>query len=101
MEYCSLGDLSHYIKQARTNKSMKKGNVSGLPERVVRHFLKQLGKLDKVRIVFFYLFIYYYLANALQFLRSQNLVHRDIKPQVREREEDDCIHVHFVYRICY
>ncbi|KAG0836473.1 hypothetical protein G6F18_005329 [Rhizopus arrhizus] len=62
MEYCSLGDLSHYIKQARTNKSMKKGNVSGLPERVVRHFLKQL-------------------ANALQFLRSQNLVHRDIKPQ--------------------
>jgi serine/threonine-protein kinase ULK/ATG1 len=82
MEYCSLGDLSHYIKQARTNKSMKKGNVSGLPERVVRHFLKQL-------------------ANALQFLRSQNLVHRDIKPQVREREEDDCIHVHFVYRICY
>jgi hypothetical protein len=53
MEYCSLGDLSHYIKQARTNKSMKKGNVGGLPERVVRHFLKQLGKLDKVRLFFF------------------------------------------------
>lgn len=44
MEYCSLGDLSHYIKQARTNKSMKRGNATGLPERVVHHFLKQLGK---------------------------------------------------------
>ncbi|CEI96957.1 Putative MAP kinase-activated protein kinase [Rhizopus microsporus] len=62
MEYCSLGDLSHYIKQVRTNKSMKRSSAGGLPERVVRHFLKQL-------------------ASALQFLRSQNLVHRDIKPQ--------------------
>ncbi|KAI9266957.1 kinase-like domain-containing protein [Sporodiniella umbellata] len=62
MEYCSLGDLSHYIKQAKTNKTMKKGSTGGLSERVVRHFLKQL-------------------ANALQFLRSQDLIHRDIKPQ--------------------
>ncbi|KAI7889779.1 kinase-like domain-containing protein [Mucor mucedo] len=61
MEFCSLGDLSHYIKSIRTNKATK-GAAGGLPERVVRHFLKQL-------------------ANALQFLRSQNLVHRDIKPQ--------------------
>jgi serine/threonine-protein kinase ULK/ATG1 len=43
MEYCSLGDLSHYIKQVRTNKSMKRSSAGGLPERVVRHFLKQLG----------------------------------------------------------
>ncbi|KAI8075914.1 kinase-like domain-containing protein [Gilbertella persicaria] len=61
MEFCSLGDLSHYIKQIRSHKSTK-GSAGGLPERVVRHFLRQL-------------------ASALQFLRSQNLIHRDIKPQ--------------------
>lgn len=42
MEFCSLGDLSHYIKDIRTNKATK-GPAGGLPERVVRHFLKQLG----------------------------------------------------------
>ncbi|KAI9309221.1 kinase-like domain-containing protein [Cunninghamella echinulata] len=61
MDYCSLGDLSQYIKRIRNNKSTR-GPLGGLPEDTVRHFLKQL-------------------ASALQFLRSQNLVHRDIKPQ--------------------
>jgi serine/threonine-protein kinase ULK/ATG1 len=42
MEFCSLGDLSHYIKEIRSHKSTK-GAAGGLPERVVRHFLKQLG----------------------------------------------------------
>ncbi|CAO3647582.1 unnamed protein product [Cunninghamella blakesleeana] len=61
MDYCSLGDLSQYIKRIRNNKATR-GPLGGLPEETVRHFLKQL-------------------ASALQFLRSQNLVHRDIKPQ--------------------
>ncbi|ORZ00507.1 kinase-like domain-containing protein [Syncephalastrum racemosum] len=56
MEHCSMGDLSQYIKRRRTSKS------HGLPEHVVRVFLKQL-------------------ASALEFLREKNLVHRDIKPQ--------------------
>ncbi|KAG0187643.1 Serine/threonine-protein kinase [Apophysomyces sp. BC1034] len=61
MEYCSMGDLSQYIRKIRSNKALR-GSAGGLPERVVRHFLKQL-------------------ASALKFLRSQDLVHRDIKPQ--------------------
>ncbi|KAF7730440.1 Serine/threonine-protein kinase [Apophysomyces ossiformis] len=56
-----MGDLSQYIRKIRSNKALR-GSAGGLPERVVRHFLKQL-------------------ASALKFLRSQNLVHRDIKPQ--------------------
>ncbi|CAO3588228.1 unnamed protein product [Absidia cylindrospora] len=61
MDYCAMGDLSQYIKRKRSSKSTR-GSLGGLPENTVRHFLKQL-------------------ASALRFLRSQNLVHRDIKPQ--------------------
>jgi len=50
-EYCGNGDLSRYIKAHRV-----------LPESVCRRFLQQL-------------------ALALQFLRSQNIAHMDLKPQ--------------------
>ncbi|KAI8088949.1 kinase-like domain-containing protein [Halteromyces radiatus] len=61
MDFCTMGDLSQYIKRIRSSKTTR-GPLGGLPEITVRHFLKQL-------------------SSALRFLRSQNLVHRDIKPQ--------------------
>lgn len=75
MEYCPLGDLSFFIK--KRDKLGQEGQIpllrdiasqypntkgAGLNETLVRHFLKQL-------------------ASALQFLRSRNLMHRDVKPQ--------------------
>ncbi|KAK9477729.1 kinase-like domain-containing protein [Lipomyces japonicus] len=72
MEYCSLGDLSYFLmKRDKLNhiplvasmiRKFPNPAGGGLNETVVRHFLKQL-------------------ASALRFLRDQNLVHRDIKPQ--------------------
>lgn len=74
MDYCSMGDLSYFIR--RRNQLVKTHPVissllqrypspegsHGLNEVLVLHFLKQL-------------------SSALSFLRSKSLVHRDIKPQ--------------------
>ena len=75
MEYCPLGDLSVFIKRrdkvgheamspyicdVLTQYPSTPG--AGIHETLVRHFLRQL-------------------AAALRFLRSQNLMHRDVKPQ--------------------
>lgn len=74
MDYCSMGDLSYFIR--RRDQLIKTHPVissllqrypspegsHGLNETLVVHFLKQL-------------------SSALQFLRSKSLVHRDIKPQ--------------------
>ncbi|KAG5980693.1 Serine/threonine-protein kinase [Claviceps digitariae] len=72
MEYCELGDLSLFIKKrdklsthpATHDMARKYPSApnSGLHEVIIRHFLKQL-------------------ASALEFLRSKNYVHRDVKPQ--------------------
>lgn len=72
MEFCELGDLSSFIKKRtdlvnhpQTQHMMKKypnPAVGGLNEIVVRHFVKQI-------------------ASALEFLRSKNYIHRDLKPQ--------------------
>lgn len=72
MEYCELGDLSLFIKKrdklithpATHDMARKYPSApnSGLNEVVIRHFLKQL-------------------TSALEFLRSKNYVHRDVKPQ--------------------
>ncbi|KAL9115419.1 MAG: hypothetical protein Q9227_000740 [Pyrenula ochraceoflavens] len=72
MEYCGLGDLSMFIKRRDslgerefTSDMIRKypnPRTGGLNEVVVRHFLKQL-------------------SSALMFLRKENLIHRDVKPQ--------------------
>ncbi|KAL9101130.1 MAG: hypothetical protein Q9163_003574 [Psora crenata] len=72
MEFCELGDLSYFIKkkdslnlhETMTETIRKYPNPpgGGLNEVIVRHLLKQL-------------------ANAMDFLRSKNFIHRDVKPQ--------------------
>jgi serine/threonine-protein kinase ULK/ATG1 len=72
MEFCELGDLSSFIKKRAdlvnhpsTQRMIEKypnPEVGGLNEVVVRHFAKQT-------------------ASALEFLRSKNYIHRDLKPQ--------------------
>ncbi|PSN60531.1 Serine/threonine-protein kinase atg1 [Corynespora cassiicola Philippines] len=72
MEFCELGDLSAFIKKRadlanhpQTQRMIEKypnPAVGGLNEVIVRHFAKQI-------------------ASALEFLRSKNYIHRDLKPQ--------------------
>ncbi|OCL08272.1 kinase-like protein [Glonium stellatum] len=72
MEFCELGDLSAFIKKRadlanhpETRRMIQKypnPAVGGLNEVVVRHFAKQI-------------------ASALEFLRSKDYIHRDLKPQ--------------------
>ncbi|KAB8336877.1 hypothetical protein FH972_021185 [Carpinus fangiana] len=72
MEFCQLGDLATFVKK-RDKLAMHPVTAdmvrhypnppgAGFNEVIVRHFAKQL-------------------ASALEFLRSKNLVHRDLKPQ--------------------
>lgn len=74
MDYCSMGDLSYFIRKrnqlSKTHPIIAsllerypslEGSL-GLNETLVIHFLQQL-------------------SSALQFLRDKSLVHRDIKPQ--------------------
>ncbi|KAH9860335.1 Serine/threonine-protein kinase [Plenodomus biglobosus] len=72
MEFCELGDLSAFIKKRadlvnhpQTQRMLEKypnPAVGGLNEVIVRHFAKQM-------------------ASALEFIRSKNYIHRDLKPQ--------------------
>lgn len=72
MEFCELGDLSYFIKKRDTLSRHEATRemverypnpaAGGLNEVVARHFLKQL-------------------ASALEFLRDNNYIHRDVKPQ--------------------
>lgn len=72
MEFCQLGDLATFVRKrdklaahpitAEMLRCYPNPPGAGFNEVIVRHFAKQL-------------------ASALEFLRSKNLVHRDLKPQ--------------------
>ena len=72
MEYCQLSDLSQFLKKRHSLAELPETAdifrrypnppVGGLNEVLCRHFAKQI-------------------ASALQYLRSRDLIHRDIKPQ--------------------
>lgn len=72
MEYCQLADLSQFMKKrqqlttlpetADIFKKYPNQDNGGLNEVLSRHFMKQI-------------------VSALEYLRSRNLIHRDIKPQ--------------------
>ncbi|GMG37055.1 unnamed protein product [Ambrosiozyma monospora] len=74
MEYCSLGDLSNFIR--KRDQLVSSHPIIG-PILAKYPSAPQSHGLNKVIVVNFVK----QLASSLQFLRSQNLVHRDIKPQ--------------------
>ena len=101
MEYCTGSDLSVYIKGRgrletldfvpRPGSGISTANPSvgdkifwphpasgGIDERVTRNFLGQLGKL----LCDLYRRASDESAAALKFLRTMDLIHRDLKPQV-------------------
>jgi hypothetical protein len=98
MAFCSGGDLSVYIKKRGKLPTLdyrpfpgaepiywphpKEGGLDGT---VARCFLGQLGKTtsSNMRHHFVILRLNLRSAEALKFLRERNLIHRDIKPQVR------------------
>lgn len=66
MEFCGGGDLSRFLRLKRR-----------LDELLVQRFLQQLGK--QVYILTFT--SSQPIALALQYLKSKNIVHMDLKPQ--------------------
>ncbi|KAJ2689401.1 Serine/threonine-protein kinase [Coemansia spiralis] len=61
MEYCSLGDLAGYMRKRKEHSALR-NEYGGLSMHIVRSFVSQLG-------------------SAMLFLRSRDVIHRDIKTQ--------------------
>ncbi|KAJ1955638.1 Serine/threonine-protein kinase, partial [Linderina pennispora] len=61
MEFCSLGDLAGYMRRRKEHPSLRNPH-GGLNQAIVRHFVVQLGA-------------------AMRYLRSRDVIHRDIKTQ--------------------
>ena len=115
MEFCSGSDLSVYIKnrgrlptldylpRAGAGEGEKvfwpHPPTGGIDERVTRCFLGQLGEwrwIASLRGLCTSI-----SALALRFLRSQDLIHRDIKPQVRLTTVDRADRVEPAHATCY
>ncbi|QEU59591.1 Atg1 [Kluyveromyces lactis] len=75
MEYCALGDLTFFIKK-RKNLVLKHPLIKTVFEHYPPPSTEHNG-LNRVLVVNYL----QQLSSALKFLRSKNLVHRDIKPQ--------------------
>ncbi|KAJ2237510.1 Serine/threonine-protein kinase [Coemansia sp. RSA 1722] len=61
MEYCALGDLASYLRKRKEHPGLR-NEYGGLNINIVRPFVRQLG-------------------DAMRFLRSRDVIHRDIKTQ--------------------
>lgn len=77
MEYCSLGDLSHFMNWNNRSESKKHAPPPEIEAILDQYPPPQYGGIneDLMRALLVQ------LADALRFLRDRNLVHRDIKPQ--------------------
>ncbi|BGP25284.1 Serine/threonine-protein kinase [Rhodotorula toruloides] len=85
MDFCSAGDLSLYIRKRGDLPSLTASNqgllpdsrgTAGGPEKVLYPHPKEGGLNEAIVRCFLG-----QLVDALRFLRSQNVIHRDIKPQ--------------------
>lgn len=87
MEYCSLGDLTILIKRKYKNND-NNGNESSaiakdkniLLTKLFQQYPSPNPKYNGLNIALILNYLQQ-LSSALKFLRSKNLVHRDIKPQ--------------------
>lgn len=75
MEFCALGDLTYLMK--RRDELVEKHPLLGT---ILEKYPFPSGKHKGLHKAFVLSFLQQ-LASALSFLRSKNLVHRDIKPQ--------------------
>ncbi|CCE64251.1 hypothetical protein TPHA_0H00410 [Tetrapisispora phaffii CBS 4417] len=75
MEYCSLGDLTFLIK--KKNELIKTHPIIKLIFKKFPSPSEKHNGLNRILIVNYL----QQLSSSLKFLRSKNLVHRDIKPQ--------------------
>ncbi|BGP48851.1 Serine/threonine-protein kinase [Rhodotorula kratochvilovae] len=84
MDFCSAGDLSLYIRKRGDLPSLTASNAGLLPDSTARRAQDKVlyphpreGGLNETIVRCFL----GQLVDALRFLRSQNVIHRDIKPQ--------------------
>lgn len=83
MEFCDIGDLSNIIRYSNKDHQNEGRHTSStynydMLEKITGKFPK--NSYDGLNCVLVYSFIKQ-IANALSFIQSKNLIHRDIKPQ--------------------